>query len=65
MKRRDFFLLAGVMAMAWNPAGAEVKIPRIPNGWRVRKTSPLSPIRRHNGPWSLTSLREKLIKIGR
>jgi putative ABC transport system substrate-binding protein len=29
MKRRDFLLLAGVMAMAWNPAGAEVKIPRI------------------------------------
>jgi len=29
MKRRDFLLLAGVMAMAWNPAGAEVEIPRI------------------------------------
>jgi putative ABC transport system substrate-binding protein len=29
MKRRYFLLLAGVMAMAWNPAGAEVKIPRI------------------------------------
>jgi putative tryptophan/tyrosine transport system substrate-binding protein len=29
MKRRDFLLLAGVTAMAWNPAGAEVKIPRI------------------------------------
>ena len=29
MKRRDFLLLAGVIAMAWNPASAEVKIPRI------------------------------------
>src|ERR1700731_4676430 len=29
MKSRDFLLLAGVMAMAWNPAGAEVEIPRI------------------------------------
>ena len=29
MKRRDFLLLAGVMAMAWNPARAEVKISRI------------------------------------
>jgi putative ABC transport system substrate-binding protein len=29
MKRRDFLLLAGVMAMAWNPAAAEVGIPRI------------------------------------
>ena len=29
MNRRDFLLLAGVIAMAWNPASAEVKIPRI------------------------------------
>ena len=29
MKRRDFLLLAGVNGRAWNPAAAEVEIPRI------------------------------------
>ena len=29
MNRRNFLLLAGGIAMAWNPASAEVKIPRI------------------------------------
>ena len=29
MTRREFMLLAGATAMAWNPAAAEVKIPRI------------------------------------
>jgi putative ABC transport system substrate-binding protein len=29
MKRRDFLLLAGVMATTWSPVAAEVKIPRI------------------------------------
>jgi ABC-type uncharacterized transport system substrate-binding protein len=29
MNRRDFLVLAGIMAMAWNPAAAEVPIPRI------------------------------------
>jgi putative ABC transport system substrate-binding protein len=29
MTRRGFMLLAGATAMAWNPAAAEVKIPRI------------------------------------
>jgi len=29
MTRRDFLLLAGATAMAWNPAAAEVKLPRI------------------------------------
>jgi ABC-type uncharacterized transport system substrate-binding protein len=29
MKRRDFLLLAGVMATIWSPVAAEVKIPRI------------------------------------
>jgi putative ABC transport system substrate-binding protein len=29
VKRRDFLLLAGVMATTWKPAAAEVKIPRI------------------------------------
>ena len=29
MKRRDFLLLTGVMAMAWNQASAKVETPRI------------------------------------
>jgi hypothetical protein len=29
MKRRDFLLLPGVMAMAWNQASAKVETPRI------------------------------------
>src|SRR6516162_258731 len=29
MTRRDFLLLAGATAMAWKPAAAEVKVPRI------------------------------------
>jgi putative tryptophan/tyrosine transport system substrate-binding protein len=29
MRRRDFLLLAGAMVMAWNPATAEVGVPRI------------------------------------
>jgi putative ABC transport system substrate-binding protein len=29
MTRRDFLLLAGAAAMAWNPAAAEVTVPRI------------------------------------
>ena len=29
MKRRDFLLLSGVMAMAWNQASAKVETPRI------------------------------------
>ena len=29
MRRREFILLAGITAMAWNPAAAEVDIPRI------------------------------------
>jgi putative ABC transport system substrate-binding protein len=28
-RRRNFLLLGTVTAMAWNPASAEVKIPRI------------------------------------
>ena len=29
MTRRELMLLAGATAMAWNPAAAEVKVPRI------------------------------------
>src|SRR6516165_8560179 len=29
MTRRDFLLLAGATAMAWNPSAAEVRVPRI------------------------------------
>jgi hypothetical protein len=35
MKRRDFLLLPGVMAMAWNQASAKVETPRSCNEYRL------------------------------
>jgi putative tryptophan/tyrosine transport system substrate-binding protein len=48
MKRRDFMLLAGVTAMAWNPASAEVAVTRlgfIQTGFRQENQSLLDAFR--------------------
>jgi putative ABC transport system substrate-binding protein len=48
MKRRDFLLLPGVMAMAWNQSSAKVEIPRIGfvhAGWRQENHALLDALR--------------------